>query len=168
MQPAAPRIGAQEQSVHHDPSLRVIAVLVALKSLAALSVVAGLELLGPSHVRQWIDSLIGYFHWDPDSKILGWLLAQLNPQSFHFAAAVILVYACLHGAEAWGLWLDQRWASWFGCIGAALYLPMEILALWRHRDWLPAAVLLINIVVVLVLARNIRVLNARRTASAGN
>ncbi|MEO7478425.1 MAG: DUF2127 domain-containing protein [Lysobacteraceae bacterium] len=168
MQPSASRVDMQEQSVHHDPSLRVIAVLVALKSVSALSIAAGIELLGPLRMRQWIDSLVGYFHWDPDSKILVWLLAQMNPQSFHLAAVTILAYACVHGAEAWGLWFDQRWASWFGCIGAALYLPVEILALWRHRDWLPAAALLINIVVVLVLAHNIRVLNARRIASAGN
>ena len=168
MQRSASRVDASRQAVHHDPSLRVIAVLVALKSLSALAIAVGLELLGPLRMRHWIDSLIGHFHWDPDSKILIWLLAQMNPQSFHLAAAIILAYACVHGAEAWGLWFDQRWASWFGCIGAALYLPVEILALWHRRHWLPATVLLVNVLVVLVLARNIRVLKARRIASASS
>lgn len=157
----------QERPVHHDPTLRVIAVLVALKSLLALSIAVGLELLGPLRMRHWIDLLTGYFHWNPDSKFLLWLLAQMNSQSFHLAAVVILLYACLHGAEAWGLWFDQRWASWFGCIGAVLYLPFEAVALWHHHHWFPATVLLINVLVVLILARNIRVLHARRMAASG-
>ena len=148
-------------AVHHDPSLRVIAVLVAAKSLLALSIAVGLEVLGPLRMRGWIGQLAGYFHWNPDSKFLVWLLGQMNQQSFHLAAAIILLYACLHGAEAWGLWFDQRWASWFGCIGAALYLPFEALALWNHRYWLPATILFLNALVVLVLARNIRNMRER-------
>ena len=46
----------------HDPSLRLIAVLVALKSLLAVFIAIGLELFGPRQMRTWIDALIGYFH----------------------------------------------------------------------------------------------------------
>lgn len=153
--------------MHHDPSLRLIAILVALKSLAALLIAIGIELLGPQRMLQWIEQLTARFHWNPDSKVLVWLLAQMNPRSFHLAAAVIVLYACVHGAEAFGLWLDQRWASWFGCIGAALYLPFDLLALWHHRNWVAAGVVVINVLVVFVLARNIRNLHARRIAALG-
>jgi uncharacterized membrane protein (DUF2068 family) len=155
-------IAAPEFVRHHDPSLRVIALLVAGKSALALAVAIALEAVGPLHVRHWIDSLSFRFHWNPDGKLLVWLLAQMNPQSFHIAAAIILLYACIHGAEAFGLWFDQSWASWFGCIGAALYLPFDLDALWRHRHWFAALVVLVNVLVVFVLARNLRNLRLRR------
>ncbi|HTD29688.1 MAG TPA: DUF2127 domain-containing protein [Xanthomonadaceae bacterium] len=151
----------------HDPSLRLIAVLVALKSLLALSIAIGLEVFGPLRMRNWIGELIARFHWNPDSKILVWVLGQMNSQSFHLAAAIILTYACVHGAESFGLWFDQRWASWFGCIGAALYLPFDSIALWHHRNWIAAGVVFINVLVVFVLARNIRNISARQRLAAG-
>lgn len=146
----------------HDPSLRLIAVLVALKSLLTVSIAVGLEVFGPLRMRNWIGLLVERFHWNTDSKFLVWLLGQMNSQSFHLAAAIILVYACVHGAEAFGLWFDQRWASWFGCVGAALYLPFDTLALWHHRNWFAASIVFINVLVVFVLARNIRNMAARR------
>ncbi len=146
----------------HDPSLRLIALLVALKSLLAVFIAVGLEVFGPLRMRQGIGLLIERFHWNPDSKFLVWLLGQMNSQSFHLAAVIILVYACVHGAEAFGLWFDQRWASWFGCVGAALYLPVDTLALWHHRNWIAASIVFINVLVVFVLARNIRNIAARR------
>jgi uncharacterized membrane protein (DUF2068 family) len=161
---AAAAVGVPASALHHDPSLRVIALLVAGKSVLALSIAVGLEILGPQHMRRWIDALSGRFHWNPDSKILQWLFAQMNPHSFHIAAAVIVLYACVHGAEAFGLWLDQIWASWFGCMGAALYLPFDLLALWHHPHWFAATVVLINVLVVFVLGRNIRNLRLRRLA----
>jgi uncharacterized membrane protein (DUF2068 family) len=161
---AAPTVSVPALVLHHDPSLRVIALLVAGKSTLALLIAVGIEVLGPQHMRHWIDALSGRFHWNPDSKVLVWLFAQMNPHSFHIAAAVIVLYACVHGAEAFGLWFDQSWASWFGCIGAALYLPFDLLALWHHRNWFAAAVVLVNVLVVFVLGRNIRNLRLRRLA----
>ncbi len=157
---------APSPAVHHDPSLRVIAALVAGKSLLAMSLAVGLELLGPLRMRQWIDKLIAHFHMNPDSGFLALLSDQISSQSVHVAAAAIVAYAMLHGAEAFGLWFDQSWASLFGCIGAAIYVPFESIALWQHRHWFPATVLLVNVFVVLILARNIRNLRARRAARA--
>jgi uncharacterized membrane protein (DUF2068 family) len=161
---SAPGAALPELVRHHDPSLRVIALLVAGKSALALAIAIALECLGPIHVRHWIDSLSLRFHWNPDGKVLMWLLAQMNPHSFHIAAAIIVLYACVHGAEAFGLWFDQRWASWFGCIGAALYLPFDLHALWRHHTWFAATVVLVNVLVVFVLGRNIRNLRLRQLA----
>ena len=50
----------------------------------------------------------------------------------------------------------KAWASWLGCIAATLYLPLDLYALWRHPGWPAIAVLAINLLVVWVLARDIR------------
>ncbi|MFL6592947.1 MAG: DUF2127 domain-containing protein, partial [Luteimonas sp.] len=47
------------------------------------------------------------------------------------------------------------WASWLGCLAAALYLPLDLFAIWRHPGWPAMAVLVVNVVVVWVLARDI-------------
>ena len=46
---------------------------------------------------------------------------------------------------------------------AAAYLPFEIYALWHHPDWLTWGVFVLNVVIVLVLARD---LQRRRRARA--
>lgn len=57
---------------------------------------------------------------------MAWLAGAINPDSVHFAAAAVAAYAMLHLAEARGLWRDQAWASWLGCVAAALYLPFDL------------------------------------------
>src|SRR5690606_33440910 len=71
------------------------------------------------------------------------------------AIAVIALYGVMRLVEGWGLWRHRIWASWLGCIGAAAYLPFELYALWRHQDWLTWGVLLVNLLIVVVLARDI-------------
>ena len=57
--------------------------------------------------------------------------------------------------EAWGLWRVKAWASWLGCISAAIYLPLDVYALFRHPGWLSSIVLVVNLIVVAVLARDL-------------
>ena len=67
----------------------------------------------------------------------------------------IAVYGLLRLLEAWGLWRARAWASWLGCVSAALYLPFELHALIRHPGWLALSVLAVNQVVVAVLGRDL-------------
>ncbi|MGO4263470.1 DUF2127 domain-containing protein [Lysobacter sp. TAB13] len=137
------------------PGLHVIAAVEAAKGALALSAASGLELLGPAPLQRWIEELIKRFHLDPEHGSLAWLAHSISPNSVHLAAAIVLGYGVLHLIEAWGLWKAKAWASWLGCLGAALYLPFDIYALTRHPGWLATAVLIINVIVVWVLARDI-------------
>ena len=74
----------------------------------------------------------------------------------HLAAAVVFAYGVLRLLEAWGLWRAKAWASWLGCISAAIYLPLDVYALYRHPGWTSWAVLAVNLIVVAVLARDLR------------
>ena len=73
----------------------------------------------------------------------------------HLAAAIVLAYGLLRLLEAWGLWRVKAWASWLGCVSAAIYLPFDVYALFHHPGWLSSAVLVVNLIVVAVLARDL-------------
>jgi uncharacterized membrane protein (DUF2068 family) len=144
------------------PALQVVAMVEAAKGLLALLAASGLELLGPAPLRRGVEMLIAHFQLDPEQGAMAWLGRAINPDSVHIAAAVALIYGAMRMAESWGLWRARAWASWLGCIGAALYLPFDLYALVAHPAWLSVAVLGINLLVVWVLGRDLYVRRRER------
>lgn len=140
---------------HAHPGLHVIAIFEAAKGVLALLAASGLELLGPAPLLRWVNELTARFQLDPNQGALAWLSNTINPDSVHLAAAVVFAYGLLRLVEAWGLWRAKAWASWLGCISAAIYLPLDVYALFRHPGWMSIAILLINLIVVAVLARDL-------------
>ena len=149
-----------DQPAH--PALQVVAMVEAAKGLLALLAASGLELLGPAPLRRGVEMLIARFQLDPEQGAMAWLGRAINPDSVHIAAAVALIYGAMRVAESWGLWRARVWASWLGCIGAALYLPFDLYALVAHPAWLSVAVLGINLLVVWVLGRDLYVRRRER------
>ena len=137
------------------PGLRAIALVELIKGLLALVAASGLELLGPAPLRRWVNELIHRFQLDPEHGAMAWLAQGINPDSVHLAAAAVLAYGVIHLVEAWGLWRDKAWASWLGCLAAALYLPFDGYALLHHPGWPALIVFVINLLVVGVLARDL-------------
>ena len=121
-----------------------------MKGTLALLAASGLEL-------RWVNALIAHFQLDPGHGAMGWLAHAINPHALRLAAAVAALYGIVHLVEAWGLWRAKAWASWLGCIAAALYLPFDLYARALHRHWLEAVVVAINLLVVWVLARDLMV-----------
>ncbi len=141
---------------HRHPGLHVIALLEASKAMLALLAATGLEVLGPQPLRHGIMALIRRLSLDPDHGTLPSLLHMISPDAVHLAAAGMIGYGLLHLVEAWGLWRAKAWASWLGCLTAALYLPFDIFAIIRHPGWPSWTILAINLIVVYVLARDLR------------
>ena len=142
---------------HAHPGLHVIALVEMVKGVLALLAASGLELIGPAPLQRWVHALITRFQLNPDHGAMAWLAQAINPGAVHLAAGVVLIYAVIHMIEGWGLWRAKVWASWLGCVTAALYLPFDIYAFVTHRHWLEAVVVLINIIVVWVLAHDLLV-----------
>jgi uncharacterized membrane protein (DUF2068 family) len=142
---------------HAHPGLHVIAIVEAVKGTLALLAASGLGLLGSVPLRRWVNALITHFQLDPDHGAMASLARAINPGAVHLAVAVAALYGIVHLVEGWGLWRAKAWASWLGCIAAALYLPFDLYALALHRHWLEAAVVAINLLVVWVLARDLMV-----------
>ncbi len=124
--------------------------------MLALLAATGLEILGPQPLRDGVNALIRRFSLDPDHGTLPSLLNAISPDAVHLAAAAMIGYGLLHLVEAWGLWKAKAWASWLGCLTASIYLPFDIYAIIRHPGWASWTVLAINLVVVYVLARDLR------------
>jgi uncharacterized membrane protein (DUF2068 family) len=141
---------------HRHPGLHVIALLEASKAMLALLAATGLEILGPQPLRDGVNALIRRFSLDPDHGTLPSLLNTISPDAVHLAAAAMIGYGLLHLVEAWGLWKAKAWASWLGCLTASIYLPFDIYAIVRHPGWASWSVLAINLIVVYVLARDLR------------
>jgi uncharacterized membrane protein (DUF2068 family) len=144
------------------PGLHVLALFEGLKGLLALVAAASLEVLGPQPLRNVIAALIAKFNLNPDHGTLPSLLDAINPGAVHLAVAVVSLYAVWRLVEAWGLWRAKAWASWLGCVGTAAYLPLDVYALYHHHGWHTWAVLVLNLIVVAVLARDL----LKRHASA--
>ncbi len=124
--------------------------------MLALLAATGLEILGPQPLRDGVNTLIRRFSLDPDHGTLPSLLNAISPDAVHLAAAAMIGYGLLHLVEAWGLWKAKAWASWLGCLTASIYLPFDIYAIVRHPGWASWTVLAINLIVVYVLARDLR------------
>lgn len=137
------------------PGLHVIAVVELVKSALALLTASGLEVLGPEPIRAFIHKLIELFQFDAQHSALSVFVQKVNPQSVHWAAAVVAAYGLLHLVEAWGLWRAKAWASWLGCVAAAIYLPFEFYALITSPGWIALMVVVINLTIVWVLARDV-------------
>ena len=146
---------------HYDPDpqahpgLHLIAIFEAAKGLLAFAAAFGLELLGPEPLLRWLHELTLRFQISTEHGALAWLSSAINPDSVHLAAALIFAYGVLRMVEAWGLWRVKVWASWLGCISAAIYLPLDVYALFRHPGWMSVGVLALNLIVVAVLARDL-------------
>ena len=139
----------------HHPGLRVIALIEGVKGVLALIAASGLAVIGPVPLKRWVHALIDEFQLDPDHGAMAWLSHTISPGSVHVAAAGVAAYGVLHVLEAWGLWRDRAWASWLGCLGAALYLPFDVYALVKHPGWVASIAVIVNVVVVAVLARDL-------------
>ena len=144
------------------PGLHVLALFEGLKGVLALVAAASLEIMGPQPLQDLVAGLITKFNLDPHSGPLPTLLHAINPAAVHFAALVLVIYAAVRLLEAWGLWRAKAWASWLGCIGTALYLPLDLLGIYYHRSVYAWVVLGLNLVVFAVLARDL----ARRRKQA--
>ena len=135
--------------------LRAIAVFETAKGAAAAAAAAGLLLAGPDALREWIAAALHALGLAGGGGIASGWLAAIRPDTLAIAVAVVAAYAAMRVIEGWGLWRGRAWASWLGCIGAAVYLPFELVAVWRQPDWLTWGVLLVNLLVVAVLARDL-------------
>ena len=80
-----------------------------------------------------------------------------RPQRPPLTLRTIAIFEAAKGALAFaagcGLWGGKHWAEWFAVISAGLYLPLELNHLVRHPTQLTVAVTLLNVAIIVYLAR---------------
>ena len=75
------------------------------------------------------------------------------------------IYCLVRGVEAYGLYKDMSWAELLAAGSAAIYVPLEIVGLYRHRTWLGLALLLANVAVVAIM---VQALSRKRALRRGD
>ena len=134
--------------------LQAVAVMEAVKGLSVFAAGFGALALMHRDVRHIAESLVTRLHIDPEQHYAGLFLdaaARVTDLHLWGLAALALAYSALRWVEAYGLWLNRRWAAWLGAAGGAIYLPIEIYELWHKPSPIKAATLAFNLAVVAYL-----------------
>ncbi len=141
-----------------------------IKAVAVYEIVKGVgALLGASALWLWHKDLD---HWLATATALwqqrfGQLLAvqventvtlaQQASERWPLFLLLIIAYTSLRFIEAYGLWQDKTWAYWFSVIGYGIFIPIELYYLIVSPfDWFKLGILLLNIVIVIVVYRNMK------------
>ncbi len=68
-------------------------------------------------------------------------------------AVALVADAAVSLVEAWALWEGHWWGPWLVVVGTGSLLPFEIVAIARHRHVVRVMVFLVNLAIVVYLAR---------------
>ena len=136
--------------------LRAIAVFEAFKGALALLAGFGVLAIIPKEARHLAVELVGRLHLNagkyyPD--VFRRALEDTANTQLWLIAALVVVYACVRFAEAYGLWRSRPWAEWLAAVSGAIYVPFELYELERGLSWIKFAALLLNIAVVGYMCR---------------
>jgi uncharacterized membrane protein (DUF2068 family) len=145
--------------------LRVIAIERCLRGLLLLA--AGVYLLFHLNTDfgRLAERIMRSVDVDPRQHLLHRLVTRLHSlraRELRIAGIAALGYGGLELVEGVGLWLDQLWAEYLTVIATTLLIPFELYELARHPTVWKAGGILINVLIVIYLARALR----RRVAAA--
>ena len=77
----------------------------------------------------------------------------VKPGAIVRAGVGTLVYAAMEMVEGVGLWKQKRWAEFLVVGATGLFVPEEFLALIHQPDLTRASILLLNLIVLIYVAR---------------
>jgi uncharacterized membrane protein (DUF2068 family) len=143
--------------VHHShkAGLRSLAILEASKGLLAIAGAIVIFSFAHKDLGDVADHLLSVLHVNPGSRFAEAVFRaadKATAQQIILVGFGVLVYAAVRITEAVGLWHERDWAEWFALLSACLYVPWEIYEILRHFRWLKAAILFINVIVIVYLA----------------
>ena len=152
----------------HIKGVRAVATVEFTKGIVV--VLAGLGVFSVRHRDVWgvAESLLEFLHANPHHHYVGVfieLVSRVSDVRLWKIAVVASVYVILRFAEACGLWYALPWAEWLAIASGALYIPFEVADLFRRVTAFRVLVFLVNLAIVLYIAR-LRV-EARRKRRAG-
>ena len=142
--------------------LEIIAIFKLLKGTLLVLLALGAFRLLHRDVADVLEHWAKAVRVDPENRYLAGLLAKANlvdDRKLKELGGLTLVYAALFLTEGIGLLLHKRWAEYLTTIATASFVPLEIYELCRHATVAKAALLVINVAIVIYL-----IFNLRRTA----
>jgi uncharacterized membrane protein (DUF2068 family) len=146
-----------------DPSSSFVLILIGIFKLvkALLLVAVGIGVLKLLHrdVAATLEHWVRILRVDPENRLVHSALVKilgLNPGRMKELSIGTFLYAGLFSIEGFGLLLRKRWAEYFTVITTGLLIPLEIYEASRHFTVAKAAVLLLNVLIVLYLIHRVR------------
>ena len=135
--------------------LRVVSIFEATKGLLVL--LTGFGLLAYIHKDFHLaaEQLVRHFHLNPASRyprIFLDLADHVTDGQLWLMALFALLYAVARFVEAYGLWLQRRWAEWFALLAGGIYVPIEIFEVTRKVTWPRVTLLIVNMSIVVYLS----------------
>jgi uncharacterized membrane protein (DUF2068 family) len=135
--------------------LRIVSIFEAAKGLLVL--LAGFGVLAYIHkdLHLAAEHLVRHFHLNPAShypRIFLDLSNHVTDVQLWLLALSALLYATVRFVEAYGLWLQRRWAEWFGLFAGGIYVPIEIFEVMRKVTSPRVTLLIINTAIVVYLS----------------
>jgi uncharacterized membrane protein (DUF2068 family) len=144
-----------EQALHLDArrKLRIVSLIDLVRAGAALAAGMGLLRANAHALENGGASLLRAFDIDPHMGLPRQLLMLLHAADAQHGVivAVIAAYALLRLIEAYGLWFGRGWARWLGIATVGIYIPFELVYLFRNPGWASVSVLAINLIVLWLL-----------------
>jgi len=131
--------------------LRAVALFEAGKGLLVL--LAGLGALELLHhdAQTAAEELVRHLHLNPAShypRIFIKLAEHLTDSRLWLLGAGASLYTLARLIEAYGLWRQRRWATWFAVVSGAVYLPLEVWELMRGVSWAKSVLFIVNVGIV--------------------
>ena len=96
-----------------------------------------------------------HFHFNPASRYPRILLdaaGALTDERLVALAMGAIAYSTVRFIEAYGLWMQRRWAEWLAVVAGGLYIPIEIYEVARRVTWIRLGLLAVNVAIVVYLA----------------
>ena len=147
-------------------SIRLVAYVEAAKGLLVLVAATGLLSLLHRNLVDVAAALIAHTHLNPASRYPQIFLdaaSRLQDTRLSMLALGAALYASVRLVEAYGLYHERAWAEWLAAASGAIYVPFEVLGLWRHPSAHGLGLLALNLAVVALMLRALW--QRRRTAS---
>jgi uncharacterized membrane protein (DUF2068 family) len=137
-----------------ERGIRTVALFEASKGLIIL--IAGFALLNLIHkdLQSIAEEIVRHLHMNPARhypRIFIEGAAGISDSKLKYLAAFAFLYSLIRFIEAYGLWHIKTWAEWFAILSGAIYIPIEIIGLFRHATIIKGSIFLINLIIVLYL-----------------
>jgi uncharacterized membrane protein (DUF2068 family) len=143
-----------------------VASFEAIKGVAVLLAATGLLSLMHRDVYAIANMLIAHAHLNPASRYPQIFLdaaSNLGDSKLQLLALGGAAYASLRLVEAYGLFFERPWAELLAAGSGAIYVPIELIELFRRPSWQGLVFLLLNLVIVAIM---VRALFSRRRMAA--
>lgn len=152
------------------PTLYGIVAFKLIRGVLLLMLAMQVYALVGEQLRPHFDEVVTRLRLDPETEFfdrLGDRIDAIKPVSVGWAATGALLYGLLSAGEGIGLAMRARWAGMLVIAESGFFVPLETYALIRKPSLTIAAILILNIAIVVYLHRNRERLFRHKASSAG-